>query len=174
MSEDAVAAPSEAATANLTTAQTASLQAKVDRYVKRTGGKQVALNKIDLNGRGELLVTVPGERHPRDFASGDGSRIAADPCLEGSVYSGWFCAYSGQTYQGDALRWYYCGKRFMPWGGYGSWINTRRAAPGRPSTTAAAASTTSRPHRSATPAATTGRLSGTSGTAEGVTAALHG
>ncbi|NWF25520.1 hypothetical protein HW130_04455 [Streptomyces sp. PKU-EA00015] len=113
----------QAATANLTTAQTASLQAKVDRYVTRTGGKQVALNKIDLNGRGELLVTVPGERHPRDFASGDGSRIAADPCLEGSVYSGWFCAYSGETYQGDALRWYYCGKRSMPWGGYGSWIN---------------------------------------------------
>ncbi|MFF6825855.1 hypothetical protein [Streptomyces longwoodensis] len=52
-----------------------------------------------------------------------GSLAAADPCLEGSVHSGWFCAYSGEVYQGDALRRYACGKRSMPWGGYGSWIN---------------------------------------------------
>ncbi|MGC5038541.1 hypothetical protein ACPXCS_23365 [Streptomyces sp. DT190] len=113
----------QAKTAHLTKNQTTALQAKVDRYVNKTGGKQVALNKIDLDGKGELLVTVPGEQRPRDFASGDGTRIAADPCLEGAVYSGWFCAYSGEVYQGDALRWYACGKRPMPWGGYGSWIN---------------------------------------------------
>ncbi|WP_405934274.1 hypothetical protein OG495_08290 [Streptomyces longwoodensis] len=55
-------------------------------------------------------------RGRRCFASGDGSLAAADPCLEGSVHS-------GEVYQGDALRRYACGKRSMPWGGYGSWIN---------------------------------------------------
>ncbi|KUO01255.1 hypothetical protein AQJ84_02015 [Streptomyces resistomycificus] len=113
----------QAAKAHLTKAQTTSLQAKVDRYVKRTGGKQVALNEIDLGGDATLMVALPGEKHPRDFASGDSSRAAFDPCLQGQVHSGWFCAYSREGFNGDALRWYECGRRGMPWGDWGSWIN---------------------------------------------------
>ncbi|MEU3558370.1 hypothetical protein [Streptomyces fragilis] len=112
----------QAKAAHLTAGQTEALKREVDRYLERTGGKQVALNKIDVDGA-TLLVAIPGEKKPRDFAGGDGARAAADPCLTGAVYSGYFCVYSQQTYSGSYYYWYSCAKRSMPWAGYGSWIN---------------------------------------------------
>src|SRR5262245_15813256 len=70
----------QAETANLTQAQVTALQSDVDTYLKKLGGKQVALNQIDLNGEGTVLVALPGETHPRDFTSERGRAAAADRC----------------------------------------------------------------------------------------------
>jgi hypothetical protein len=116
----------QARAAHLTDVQTAALRGEVNRILRKTGGKQVALNEIDLNGRGKVMVAIPGEAHPRDFASGAGA-LYTDPCLEGPVYSGYFCAYSQEVYQGSEIQMYYCGSYSMPWGGYGSWVNDQTA-----------------------------------------------
>src|SRR5690348_16727247 len=66
----------QAAAAHLTPAQTATLQGKVNDYLKVVGGKQVALNRIVFSG-GELRVALPGEAHPRNL---EPSAVAAsDP-----------------------------------------------------------------------------------------------
>ncbi|MFE0101682.1 hypothetical protein [Streptomyces sp. NPDC059009] len=114
----------QAESAHLTSAQTTALQAKVDGYLAKTGGTQVALNKIDLGGKGEILVALKGEAHPRDFASGKGTRVAVSPCLRAGV-SHYFCAYRGDSYTGDEILMYTCGTRYYvsTWGRGGSWIN---------------------------------------------------
>ncbi|MFJ3339225.1 hypothetical protein [Streptomyces sp. NPDC086766] len=116
----------QARAAHLTDAQSASLRSEVDRILVKTGGKQVALNEIDLNGQGRVMVAIPGETHPRDFVSAAGA-VYSDPCLEGPVYSGYFCAYSQPTFQGSEIQMYYCQSYSMPWGGYGSWVNDQTA-----------------------------------------------
>jgi hypothetical protein len=49
----------QAGDAGLTNAQAASLQTRVNTYLARTGGTQVAINKIDLDGKGTLLLALP-------------------------------------------------------------------------------------------------------------------
>ncbi|THC54950.1 hypothetical protein [Streptomyces sp. A1499] len=121
----------QAESAHLTSAQTTALQADVDRYLKKMGGTQVALNKIDLKGEGEILVALPGEARPRDFASGDGTRVAADPCLDVPGVSGNFCAYQRDNYSGSIIKMRQCNTKYYvsTWGRGGSWINdqTRNA-----------------------------------------------
>ncbi|MEV0257260.1 hypothetical protein AB0H82_23770 [Streptomyces sp. NPDC050732] len=114
----------QAESARLTSAQTTALQAEVDSYLKKMGGTQVALNKIDLKGKGEVLVALPGEARPRDFASGNGMRAAADPCLSSGV-SGNFCAYQRDNFQGSRIDMYQCNTKYYvsTWGSGGSWIN---------------------------------------------------
>ncbi|GGO47178.1 hypothetical protein [Streptomyces lasiicapitis] len=115
---------SQAESARLTSAQTTALQADVDRYLKKTGGTQVALNKIDLKGKGQILVALPGEDRPRDFASGDGMRMAADPC-KSPVVSKTFCAYQKDNFEGTRIDMVTCNKKYYvsTWGRGGSWIN---------------------------------------------------
>jgi hypothetical protein len=111
----------QAKAAHLTHAQTTELQSKVNYYLEKVGGKQVALNRIMFNG-GQLLVAVSGEAHPMYFDSP--VKATDDNCnvLTG-FETGWFCAYSKPWYAGDELQWYYCGTYPMPWSGYGSWDN---------------------------------------------------
>ncbi|KUL64289.1 hypothetical protein [Streptomyces sp. NRRL S-1521] len=115
----------QAESAHLTSAQTTALQADVDRYLKKMGGTQVALNKIDLKDEGEILVALPGEARPRDFASGDGTRVAADPCLDVPGVSGNFCAYQRDNYSGSIIKMRQCNTKYYvsTWGRGGSWIN---------------------------------------------------
>ncbi|WP_033329312.1 hypothetical protein [Streptomyces yerevanensis] len=115
----------QAESAHLTSAQTTALQADVDRYLKKMGGTQVALNKIDLNGKGEVLVALPGEAHPRDFASGNGMRIAADPCPGVPGVSGNFCAFQRKEFRGTWIKMRQCNTKYYvsTWGRGGSWIN---------------------------------------------------
>ncbi|WP_369215326.1 hypothetical protein [Streptomyces flavofungini] len=101
-----------AESAHLTSAQTTALQADVDRYLKKMGGTQVALNKVDLNGKGEVLVALPGEAHPRDFTSGDGTRAAADPCLGTPGVSGNFCAYQRDNFSGSIIKMSQCNTKY--------------------------------------------------------------
>jgi hypothetical protein len=112
----------QAAAAHLSPAQTRAVQAKVDGYLAKVGGRQVALNEIAFDG-GRLRVTLPGEAQPRDFATGTGQRTA-NPCSSVS-YNGWFCAYSGTYYTGDQLNWYSCTSYIMPWSTTGSWKNNQ-------------------------------------------------
>ncbi|MGX4695118.1 hypothetical protein [Streptomyces sp. JNUCC 63] len=92
--------------------------------MKKTGGKQVALNEIDLNGRGRVLVTLPGEDYPRDFTSSTGTLAAADPC-KGTKFNGYFCAYKYESYTGDRIDMFYCQKYSIPWISQGSYINNQ-------------------------------------------------
>ncbi|MFJ2719390.1 hypothetical protein [Streptomyces sp. NPDC087437] len=115
----------QAKAAQLTNSQAAALRSKVDAYLKETGGKQIALNEIDLNGRGRVLVTLPGEDRPRDFTSNSGTLVAADPCITGAWYNGYFCAYKGVDYTGDRIDMYYCQSYSIPWISQGSWINNQ-------------------------------------------------
>ncbi|WP_409062001.1 hypothetical protein [Streptomyces sp. SYP-A7185] len=115
----------QARSAHLTSAQTTALQADVDRYVKKTGGTQVALNKVDLKGKGEVLIALPGEDRPRDFAAGNGTRLAADPCLGVPGVSGNFCAYQRDNFQGTIIKMRQCNTKYYvsTWGSGGSWVN---------------------------------------------------
>ncbi|MGW6054333.1 peptidase inhibitor family I36 protein [Streptomyces sp. NPDC055189] len=115
----------QAQSAHLTSAQTTALQADVDRYLAKTGGTQTALNKIDLKEKGEILVALPGEARPRDFASGNGTRIAADPCLDVPGVSGNFCAYQRDNFQGTIIKMRQCNTKYYvsTWGRGGSWVN---------------------------------------------------
>lgn len=114
----------QAKAAGLTRAQTAALQTEVNAYLKKMGGKQVSLNEIEFDGAGKLLVALPGEAHPRDFTSGDGTRLAYDPCsLDNN--NGYFCAYNLTGYRGSELAWFYCGVYNMPWVANGSWMNNQ-------------------------------------------------
>ncbi|MFE7403212.1 hypothetical protein [Streptomyces sp. NPDC057557] len=115
------------ASGHLTKAQTAALKAEVDHYLKVTGGRQAALNKIDIPG-GEVLVAIPGEAHPRDFAGGNGMAAAVDHCLDPdqAINNGWFCAYPEDVFQGTAVQWYACGTYPMNFVTHnGSWSNNQ-------------------------------------------------
>lgn len=110
----------QARTAGLTGIQAASLQQRVDTYRARTGGTQVAINKISLGGKGDIVLALPGERHAREVGvSGQvGIMAVCDP--------GNFCAFSQTELHGDVLRYYYCAYRLsMPFAGYGSYINNQ-------------------------------------------------
>ncbi|HET6857745.1 MAG TPA: hypothetical protein VFH94_11725 [Streptomyces sp.] len=115
----------QAESAHLTGAQVTALQAEVDGYLKSLGGTQVALNKIDLKSKGEVLVALPGEARPRDFASGNGTRIAPDPCLDVPGVSGNFCAYQFDGFDGTIIKMRQCNTRYYvsTWGRGGSWVN---------------------------------------------------
>ena len=111
----------QARDAGLTAAQAASLQKRVNAYLVRTGGKQVAANKIDLDGKGLLLLALPGEARAREI--GTPVALASTPCSER-----WFCAYSQQQYAGDLVEYYYCEyKLSMPFPALGSYKNRQTA-----------------------------------------------
>jgi hypothetical protein len=106
--------------AGLTAEQIKTLQAKADDYLAKMGGTQVSLNRIDLNGKATLNITLPGEDHPRVLAAPYGAQFidAACPFLD-------FCAYSGSNFTGDQINMFTCGKYFMPFGSGGSWDNNQ-------------------------------------------------
>ncbi|RCV53378.1 hypothetical protein [Marinitenerispora sediminis] len=117
----------QAEAADLTRAQATALQSEVDTYLAELGGTQVALNQIDLDGAGAVLVALPGEAQPRDFTSEGGRAAAADRCLNAAWYTGYFCAYQGTHYTGTRIDMWDCGKvMYIPghWG-RGSWINNQ-------------------------------------------------
>jgi hypothetical protein len=104
----------------LTGAQAASLQERVNTYLARTGGTQTAINKIDLDGKAELVLTLPGENRTREIGASGLIGVQAI-CDQGN-----FCAFRQQNYNGDVLRYYYCADKLsMPWAGYGSYLNNQ-------------------------------------------------
>jgi hypothetical protein len=109
----------QARDAGLTSAQTASLQQRVDAYLARTGGTQVAINKIDLDGKGVLLLALPGEKRAHEIAAGSQPNASIFDCSKFN-----FCAYSATNYSGDLIKYYSCKYTVsMPFAGYGSYLN---------------------------------------------------
>jgi len=117
----------QAKSAGLSSSQAGVLQGQVDGYVARYHGTQIAANKISAKGM-YITVALPGEKYARTLPPASGMQandVWQDKCLDGSpVYSGWFCLYKGETFQGDVLSMYTCGDHAISgWYGWGSWVN---------------------------------------------------
>jgi hypothetical protein len=57
----------QASRAGLTNAQAQELQARVDKYLAKAGGVQIAANEIALPGGGRVLLALPGEKTARNI-----------------------------------------------------------------------------------------------------------
>jgi hypothetical protein len=117
----------QAKSAGLSSTNAKVLQTRVDGYLAKYHGTQIAANKISAKGMYITLV-LPGEKYARTLPATSGmqaSDVWQDKCLNGSpIYSGWFCMYKGETFQGDALSMYTCGDHAIyNWYGNGSWSN---------------------------------------------------
>ncbi|WP_217569459.1 hypothetical protein [Streptomyces sp. GbtcB7] len=110
--------------ANLSSEQATLLQSEVDGHLRKLGGRQVSPNEIRFD-RGRILVAIPGENHPRDFATGRGTQFFYDQCLDGDIPSGWFCEYNAEYFQGSQVQWYKCDTYTDPFNGLGSWVNNQ-------------------------------------------------
>jgi len=113
----------QARSAGLTSAEAASLQKRVDGYLAKLGGTQVAANKIDLDGKGVLLLTLPDEAKVRELGTSRG--VSAQ-------YNWWdcglgnFCAFKAQNYTGDMLVYTLCAYQLsMPFADFGSYYNNQ-------------------------------------------------
>ncbi len=113
----------QALTAGLTTAQVKALQGEVDAYIKKDGGTQVAINKVDFHG-GNIVFVVPGERYARVVtASSSGQAIPAASSACPYLY---FCEWSGTNYTGSERSLLTCGTFYgNPFFGTGSWKNNQ-------------------------------------------------
>lgn len=121
---DKVAAPitfsAQADALKLSSQERAELQHRVDRYLATEGGVRVALNKIDLDGSGELLLVLPGETYARDVTTTLVPQ-AATPC----PYE-YLCAYSEPNFTGDMRSEARCDEVItIPWYGNGSYKNNQ-------------------------------------------------
>ncbi len=107
----------QAKKAGLSGSQAKELQTRVNDYLARTGGKQVAANRIELDGA-TLTLTLPGERKTRDLSS-------ANAKFAECRYER-FCMFRGESFTGDQLDLYYCKDHALSnWRGYGSWFNNQ-------------------------------------------------
>ncbi|MEW2306243.1 hypothetical protein AB0958_40905 [Streptomyces sp. NPDC006655] len=119
----AVSFTAQARAAGLTAAQAGALQDEVNRDLASLGGKQVAPNRIQLEGA-TLYLAVPGEAHPRDLTAGTGATPFYDPCAGGGADHLHMCAYSKTYYTGSELDMYSCKRYYVStWSGPGSWDN---------------------------------------------------
>lgn len=117
----------QAKSAGLSSAKADVLQTQVNGYLAKYHGTQIAANKISAKGM-YITVALPDEKYARTLPAASGMQPAdvwQDKCLDGSpVYSGWFCLYKGQTFQGDVLSMYTCGNHSIyGWYNNGSWVN---------------------------------------------------
>ncbi|MEU4806323.1 hypothetical protein [Actinosynnema sp. NPDC023587] len=106
----------------LTADQIGTLQAEADGYLRELGGKQVALNRIELDGA-TIRIALPGEAQPRQIGPG-----ALDANCDGG-YADYrhFCAYRGKSFTGSHIDMYACRVHDIPesWVGPGSWDNNQ-------------------------------------------------
>jgi len=110
----------QARAAGLSRADADALQTKVDRYLARHDGRQIAANKIDLGDGATLTVTVPGEKRVRDLNTSTTSRAAA----QWECRQEYFCMYRDVLGLGDRLDLYYCQDyALQDWTGDGSYYN---------------------------------------------------
>ncbi|MDN3027902.1 hypothetical protein [Streptomyces sp. S.PB5] len=110
----------QARAAGLGSVDAKALQAKVDRYLARHDGRQIAANEIALPGGAKLTVTVPGEKYVRVLGTSAGSRAAA----QWECDQEYFCMYREMLGMGDRLALYYCQDyALQDWTDYGSYYN---------------------------------------------------
>ena len=110
----------QARSAGLATSQINTLQAKADEYLAEFGGRQVALNQIELDGA-TIRIALPGEAQPRKL-----SPALLDPhCDGGGADYRHFCAYRQTGFRGDHIDMYDCRSYRITWSGPGSWDNNQ-------------------------------------------------
>jgi hypothetical protein len=108
---------SQAKALGLNAAEAKTLQSRVDSYIVKTGGTQIAADRIQLGEGAVLTLALP------TTAGGDqssASRAASYTCRYGH-----FCAYSDTYWSGDVIDMYQCASYKIPWFGDGSWINNQ-------------------------------------------------
>ncbi|MFI9719868.1 hypothetical protein ACIHFE_09470 [Streptomyces sp. NPDC052396] len=109
--------------AGLTPAQISGLQKEVDAFIKTSGGKQVALNRVSLSGHSAVTLTAPGESRVRDLAGTKTAKFTPGNCGDKN-----FCAYQGRNYTGYEFTMWACKVWELPgdgWGRGGSWFNNQ-------------------------------------------------
>lgn len=111
----------QARQAGLTSAQAGQLQSRVDGYLARERGTQVAANEIRLAGRADLLLALPG----RSIASRLGEGVV--PNAAGGCPFQFFCAFNGPNFSGDVVIAFFCNRNApVPFTGTnGSWSNNQ-------------------------------------------------
>jgi hypothetical protein len=87
----------QAKASHLSPQQARSLQTRVDRVVAQTGGTQVAINQVRLNG-GDILIPLPGEAQARELGA---APRAGFP--HGCKFKQ-FCLYQKMNYTGMVAR----------------------------------------------------------------------
>ena len=110
-------------TAGLTGTQITGLQHKVDAFIRTHGGRQVALNTIQLSDASALVLTVPGEQRVRDLIHDKGVKFSPGNCGGQN-----FCAYQGSNYTGYEFTMWACKTWELPgdgWSSGGSWYNNQ-------------------------------------------------
>jgi Peptidase inhibitor family I36 len=107
----------QARTLGLSNAQAAELQKEVTTYLDKLGGTQDAINKIDLDHGGFVLVTLPGETYARDL---ENPSVAAP----GDCPASYLCAFRYTNFTGDIISTNVCrSHRDIPWTTMGSYVN---------------------------------------------------
>lgn len=109
----------QARSAGLAANQITTLQAKANEYLAELGGRQVALNRIELDGA-TIRIALPGEAQPREL-----SPAPLDANCDGGADYAHFCAYRQTGFRGDQIDMYTCGTYRIPWSGRGSWDNNQ-------------------------------------------------
>ncbi|BCJ56830.1 peptidase inhibitor family I36 protein [Micromonospora endophytica] len=116
----------QAKAAGLTGAQAKELQKEVDAIRADTGGTQVAINKIDLKGVGNILLSLPGQSVAYEVDSiGQPPQVGAATCPAQT-----FCAFAGPGATGNRLNLFTCktwalSKATNWFTGSGSYINNQ-------------------------------------------------
>ncbi|MBV6700370.1 peptidase inhibitor family I36 protein [Kitasatospora aureofaciens] len=109
--------------AGLSSTQITGLQKEVDAFIATSGGRQVALNRVQLSEGSAVVLTVPGESRARDLTGARAGAFAPGNCGDKN-----FCAYKGANYTGYEFTMWQCKTWELPgdgWGRGGSWYNNQ-------------------------------------------------
>ncbi|TCC54382.1 hypothetical protein E0H73_38675 [Kribbella pittospori] len=102
---------------HLSSQEARSLQGQVDQVVARTGGTQVAINRVVWDG-GDTLIPLPGEAVARELGA---TTLAGD--VYGCHYYQ-FCTYQTQSFTGMVDRMSSCTWHYTPsW--FASYVNNQ-------------------------------------------------
>ncbi|GGU37809.1 peptidase inhibitor family I36 protein [Streptomyces lavendofoliae] len=114
----------EAVRDGLSAQQISGLQQKVDAFIAESGGKQIAANKVAVEG-GSVTFTVPGEKYARALNSGLNGNSPATAAASCPYY--YFCGYKGSNFTGEQWNRSSCVLHEIPdgWNSGGSWINNQ-------------------------------------------------
>jgi hypothetical protein len=110
---------SQASSLGLTDTEQDQLQVKVDDEVRRTHGKQVALNEVHWSG-GSTVFVLPGETYARHLTDGVQSRVET---MHRCPYK-YFCTYTKSYWEGTMHELYHCRYYSTPYD-VNSWSNNQ-------------------------------------------------
>ncbi|MFF0579107.1 hypothetical protein [Streptosporangium saharense] len=109
--------------AGLTEEQITTLQNSANLYAFTMGGRQVALNKVVIEGKADVLIALPDEDAPRELSPETG--LAAKACTTSGANYKHFCAYERPNFKGSYIDMYDCGTYIIRYTGPGSWDNNQ-------------------------------------------------